>query len=170
MIMKRVPILEMDPKKLKRTSSESDSSDSEVEEPPEQSPLPPSRPTDPDGAIKYDAMKIVWFPRNRQPSAPAIRNAMTLFSDLVKGVREIWKARSEALKAAENQNQEDKIPAIKKDVIMQRRFLDLIIEATLTNGHPSYVRRYVEHLILSPLSLFRHLQSKEIGSHCPHRL
>ncbi|KMU80822.1 hypothetical protein CISG_08947 [Coccidioides immitis RMSCC 3703] len=85
-------------------------------------------------------MKIVWFSKNRQPSAPAIRNAMVLFSDLVKGVRDVWKSRSEALKAAENQNQEDKIPAIKREVIMQRRLLDIIINTTLVNGHPSYVQ------------------------------
>ncbi|EEP81253.1 predicted protein [Uncinocarpus reesii 1704] len=129
-----------EPAKHLKQKSDSETSESEVEEPPEPSPLPASRPMDLDGSTKYDALKIVWFPRNRQPSAPAVRNAMVLFSDMVKGIRDSWKSRSEALKAAENQNQEAKIPAIKREVIMQRRLLDMIINTTLTHGHPSYVR------------------------------
>ncbi|EFQ99567.1 C-x8-C-x5-C-x3-H type zinc finger protein [Nannizzia gypsea CBS 118893] len=67
--------------------------------------------------------------------------------DLVKGVRDTWKARSEALKAAENQNLEGKIPSLKKEVILQRRLLDLIINNTLEFGHPSYVRRSLSQWI-----------------------
>ncbi|KAI2222873.1 hypothetical protein LOZ12_005997 [Ophidiomyces ophidiicola] len=146
------PLAKNDPARTPRKqgqplSDSSDSSGSELNEPPEASPLPPSRPTDPDGNIKYDAMKIVWFPRNRHPSAPAVRNAMVLFSDLVKGVRDVWKSRSEALKAAENQGQEDKIPAIKREVIMQRRYLDIIINIALSHGHPAYIQRFGEHPI-----------------------
>ncbi|WEW60221.1 hypothetical protein PRK78_005706 [Emydomyces testavorans] len=157
--VKAKPAARKDPvkpiKQLEESQSDSDSSDEEEEEPPEPSPLPVSRPTDLDGGIKYDALKIVWFPRNRQPSAAAIRNALVSFSDLVKGVRDVWKSRSEALKAAENQNKEDKIPAIKREVIMQRRFLDMIINTTLNNGHPSYIRRFGEHpMIVSALYSF----------------
>lgn len=93
--------------------------------------------------MRYDTIKVVWAPRNRHAKAADVRNSMILFSDLVKGVRDTWKARSEALKAAENQNLEDKIPALKKEVILQRRLLDLIINNTLEFGHPSYVKRYV---------------------------
>ena len=71
---------------------------------------------------------------------------MVAYSDLVKGIRDTWKGRSEALKAAENQNQEDKIPAIKREVIFQRRMIDLVVNVALESGHPAIVRRYVGFL------------------------
>lgn len=132
------------------SDSDDTDSDSEDDTPPEPSPLPPSRPQDIEGGIKYDTVKIVWSPRNRHPSPQNVRNAMVQFSELVKGVRDTWKARSEALKAAENQNLEDKIPAIKKDVILQRRLLDLIVNTSLEQGHPVSIRRYVLALFSLP--------------------
>jgi hypothetical protein len=78
---------------------------------------------------------------------------MNVFSELVKTIRDTWKSRSEALKAAENQNQEDKIPSIKREVVQQRRLLDVVINATLEYGHPAFVRRYVPNffpLVLLP--------------------
>ncbi|KAK2759924.1 hypothetical protein FQN54_002660 [Arachnomyces sp. PD_36] len=130
------------------SSSETEDSDSELEvEMDEPSPIPPARPQDPEGGIKYDTQKAVWWPRNKQPPGSAVKNAMILFSDTIKSVRDTWKTRSEALKVAENQNQEDKIPSIKKDVIFQRRLLDLIINTTLEYGHPAFVARFGEHPI-----------------------
>lgn len=142
------------------SSSGTEDSDSELEvEMDEPSPIPPARPQDPEGGIKYDTLKAVWWPRNKQPAGSAIKNAMILFSDTIKSVRDTWKTRSEALKVAENQNQEDKIPAIKKDVIFQRRLLDLIINTTLEYGHPAFVARYVLfHLFIfsDPAHCYRH--------------
>lgn len=134
------------------SSSETEDSDSDLEvEMDEPSPIPPARPQDPEGGIRYDTLKAVWWPRNKQPAGSAVKNAMILFSDTIKSVRDTWKMRSEALKVAENQNQEDKIPAIKKDVIFQRRLLDLIINTTLEYGHPAFVARYVLfHLFVFP--------------------
>lgn len=70
-----------------------------------------------------------------------------LFSDLIKGVRDSWKAKSESLKAAENQNQEDKIPGMKKEVTLQRRLIDLIVTTALDGGHPAIIQRYVQFSI-----------------------
>lgn len=126
------------------SSSGTEDSDSELEvEMDEPSPIPAARPQDAEGGIRYDTLKAVWWPRNKQPPGTAIKNAMILFSDTIKSVRDTWKTRSEALKVAENQNQEDKIPTIKKDVIFQRGLLDLIINTTLEYGHPAFVARYV---------------------------
>ncbi|KAF3482657.1 C-x8-C-x5-C-x3-H type zinc finger protein [Arthroderma uncinatum] len=126
-------------------SSEESDDDLEIEEPPpEPSPLPAARPDDIEGRTRYDTLKVVWSPRNRHAKASDVRNSMILFSDLVKGVRDTWKARSEALKAAENQNLEEKVPALKKEVILQRRLLDLIVNTTLEFGHPSYIRSHVK--------------------------
>lgn len=146
----------MESRPITRSRSESVSSSSDYQDeddPPEQSPLPPSEPTDPDGKMKYDAMNIVWYPRNREPAVQQIRNAMVDFAELVKGVRDVWKSRSEALKSAENQNQEDKIPAIKREVIMQRRLMETIVNVTLDTGHPRYVQRYVTYLFYPSVEL-----------------
>jgi hypothetical protein len=132
------------PESESSSSGSSDSDDSGLEvEMSEPSPIPPERPQEPEGAIRYDTLKAVWFPRNGRPAGSAVKNAMILFSDTIKGVRDAWKTRSEALKVAENQNQEDKIPSIKKDVIFQRRLIDVIINTTLEYGHPAFVARYV---------------------------
>lgn len=133
------------------SSDESDDSDTNVT--PEPSPLPPARPNDPEGAIKYDTMRISWFPRNKRPSAGTIRSAIIQFSELVKTVRDAWKSRSEALKAAENQNQGSDVPTIKKDVQLQRRLIEDIVNTALQVGHPSIVERYVTYP-LSRLSSF----------------
>lgn len=84
---------------------------------------------------------------------------MVAYSELVKGIRDTWKGRSEALKAAENQNQEDKIPAIKRDVIFQRRLIDLVVNTALESGHPAIVRRYVFSFFLFLLFVVGQSQS-----------
>jgi hypothetical protein len=139
------------------TDDSDDESDLEVLHEP--SPLPAVRPEDVEGGVKYDTLKAVWSPRNMQPAASAVRDAMKLFSDLVKGVRDAWKSRSEALKAAENQNLEDSIPIIKKDVILQRRLLDLIVNTTLESGHPVLIQRYVHFPFIMFLAGCFHYQS-----------
>ncbi|KAG5287240.1 C-x8-C-x5-C-x3-H zinc finger protein [Histoplasma ohiense] len=136
------------------SSDDSDSS-SDLEVAPEPFPLPPLRPLDAEGGIKYDTLKAVWSPRNKQPPISTIRNALMLFSDLIKGVRDSWKAKSESLKAAENQNQEDKIPGMKKEVTLQRRLIDLIVTTALDGGHPAIIQRFGEHpIIVSALYSF----------------
>ncbi|EEQ91502.1 hypothetical protein RJZ56_003241 [Blastomyces dermatitidis] len=145
--------------RLLDASTSSDSSDfdssSDLDVAPEPFPLPPLRPLDIEGAIKYDTLKAVWSPRNKQPPISTIRHALTVFSELVKGVRDTWKAKSEILKAAENQNQEDKIPEIKKEVILQRRLIDLIVTTALDGGHPAIIQRFGEHpIIVSALYSF----------------
>ncbi|PGH30741.1 hypothetical protein GX50_06503 [[Emmonsia] crescens] len=135
-------------------SGDSDSS-SDLEVAPEPFPLPPLRPFDVEGGIKYDTLKAVWSPRNKQPPISTIRHALMLFSELVKGVRDTWKAQSELLKAAENQNQEDKIPGIKKEVVLQRRLIDLVVTTALEGGHPAIIQRFGEHpIIVSALYSF----------------
>lgn len=170
LLMKKIPsksgVTAEKPEPESSSSSGTEDSDSEIEvEMDEPSPIPPARPQDPEGGIKYDTLKAVWWPRNKQPPGSAVKNAMILFSDTIKSVRDTWKTRSEALKVAENQNQEDKIPAIKKDVIFQRRLLDLIINTTLEYGHPAFVARYVlfQFLKFSDAAFCYHLDNYSRG-------
>ncbi|KAK2809044.1 hypothetical protein FQN50_004097 [Emmonsiellopsis sp. PD_5] len=139
------------------TSSDSSDSDgsSDFEVADEPFPLPPLRPFDVEGGIKYDTTKSVWSPRNKQPTIATVRNALTLFSDLVKGIRDTWKAKSESLKAAENQNLDDKSSTLRKEVALQRRLIDVIVTTAMENGHPAIIQRLGEHpIIVSALYSF----------------
>lgn len=140
------------------SSSESDSSDEsdlEIQEPEEVSPLPPTRPSEPEAAARYDALKAVWSPRNRHPNVDKVKSALVAFKDVVKAVRDAWKESSQAMKVAENKGDNDKAAQLKKNVVLQRRLMDVVISTTQEQGHPVIVEKYVLSL---PSSLsFPHL-------------
>ena len=139
------------------SSSETDSSDDsdlEIQAPEESSPIPATRPNEPEAAAQYDAMKAVWSPRNRRPNADKVKSALVAFKDVVKTVRDAWKESTQAMKVAENKGDNDKAAQLKTDVILQRRLMDVVISTTLDKGHPMIVEKYV--LFLSFFS-FPHL-------------
>jgi hypothetical protein len=124
----------------------SDESDLEIEPPEEPSPLPTTRPSNPDGAAEYDAMKAVWSPRNRRPNVEKIKNSLVAFKEVVKAVRDEWKTLSQAMKDAENKNETEKAAELKTNVILQRQLMDIVIKTTLDKGHPIIVEKYVHFL------------------------
>ncbi|KAL5354996.1 hypothetical protein BJX96DRAFT_756 [Aspergillus floccosus] len=127
------------------SESETDESDLEIVSPEEPSPIPPTRPTDPEAAIQYDTLQAVWSPRNRRPNVDKVKNALVAFKDVVKTVRDAWKEKTQAMKAAENKNENEKAAQIKKDVLLQRRLMDVIVSTTLEKGHPMIVEKLGEH-------------------------
>ncbi|KAF7117351.1 hypothetical protein CNMCM5793_006100 [Aspergillus hiratsukae] len=133
----------------KRSSaSESDTSDDselEIQFPEEPSPIPATRPTDPEAAVEYDTLQAVWSPRNRRPNADKVKNALVAFKDVVKRVRDAWKESSQAMKMAENKDDNDKAAQLKKDVVLQRRLMDVVVSTTLEKGHPAIVEKLGEH-------------------------
>ncbi|RAL09082.1 uncharacterized protein BO97DRAFT_375446 [Aspergillus homomorphus CBS 101889] len=133
------------------SESETDSSDSELEienqDPEESSPLPATRPTEPEAAAKYDVLKAVWSPRNRRPNVDKVKSALVAFKDVVKTVRDAWKDSSQAMKAAENTGNNEEATRLKKDVVLQRRLMDVVVCATLEMGHPIIVEKLGEHPI-----------------------
>ncbi|GMG22906.1 unnamed protein product [Aspergillus oryzae] len=132
------------------SGSETDSSDSEleIEAPEEPSPIPLVRPNEPEAAARYDALRAVWSPRNRRPHADKVKGALVAFKDVVKAVRDTWKEKSQAMKMAENKGENDKAAQIKKDVVLQRRLMDVVVSTTLDQGHPTIVEKYVLSLSL----------------------
>lgn len=134
------------------SDSATDSSDSEleVEEPEEPSPLPAARPTDPEEAAKYDTIKAIWAPRNRRANVEKIKSALVAFKDVVKAVRDEWKTQSQAMKDAENQNNNEKAAELRQKVVQQRKLINEVITTALDKGHPTIVAKYV--LFLSPSS------------------
>jgi hypothetical protein len=134
-------------------SDSSDESELEVELPPEEpSPLPPTRPDNPEEAAAYDTMKAVWAPRNRRPDVEKIKSALVAYKDVVKSVRDEWKTQSQAMKDAENKSDNDKAAELKKKVLLQRRLMDVVVTTTLEKGHPLIVEKYV-HFLFASLTL-----------------
>ena len=128
------------------SSSESDTSDDselEIEMPEEPSPIPATRPTEPEAATAYDTLRAVWSPRNRRPNADKVKNALVAFKDVVKSVRDAWKESSQAMKMAENRDENDKAIQHKKEVVLQRRLMDVVVSTALEKGHPTIVEKYV---------------------------
>ncbi|PYI07895.1 hypothetical protein BO78DRAFT_417189 [Aspergillus sclerotiicarbonarius CBS 121057] len=130
------------------SSSETDSSDDsdlEIQAPEEPSPIPPTRPNEPEAAAQYDAMKAVWSPRNRRPNVDKVKSALVAFKDVVKTVRDAWKENTQAMKVAENKGDNDKAAQLKKNVILQRRLMDVVVSTTLDKGHPIIIEKLGEH-------------------------
>jgi hypothetical protein len=128
-------------------SESSDESDLEIEAPDEPSPIPAVRPTEPEAAAQYDTLQAVWSPRNKWPGTEKVKNAMVAYKDLVKSLRDAWKEQVQAMKLAENQDDNQKATKLKEKVISQRRTMDKIATTTLEMGHPIIVEKYAS---LSP--------------------
>ncbi|OQD95536.1 hypothetical protein PENVUL_c113G03532 [Penicillium vulpinum] len=126
-------------------SESSDESDLEIEAPDEPSPIPPIRPTDPEAAAEYDTLQAVWSPRNKWPGPEKVKNALVAYKDVVKSLRDAWKEQVQAMKLAENQDDNKKATKFKEKVISQRRTMDKIATTTLEMGHPNIVEKLGEH-------------------------
>lgn len=123
--------------------SDSGSSDeSDLEAPDEPSPIPPTRPTDPNAAAEFDTLQAVWSPQNKRPSADKIKGALVAFKDVIKRLRDIWKEQVQAMKLAENKGDNDKAAKLKQDVTLQRQIMEKIVTTTLSMGHPMIVEKY----------------------------
>lgn len=129
----------------KSESESSDESDLEIEAPDEPSPIPPIRPTEPEAAAQYDTLQAVWSPRNKWPGPEKVKNALVAYKELVKSLRDAWKEQVQAMKLAENQDDNQKATKLKERVISQRRTMDKIATTTLEMGHPNIVDKLGEH-------------------------
>ncbi|KAJ5211327.1 Zinc finger CCCH-type [Penicillium cf. griseofulvum] len=136
-------------------SESSDESDLEIEAPDEPSPIPAVRPTEPEAAAQYDTLQAVWSPRNKWPGTDKVKNALVAYKDLVKSLRDAWKEQVQAMKLAENQDDNQKATKLKEKVISQRRTMDKIATTTLEMGHPNIVEKLGEHpMIVAALYSF----------------
>lgn len=122
-------------------SESSDESDLEIEIPEEPSPIPAIRPTEPEAAAQYDTLQAVWSPRNKWPGPEKVKNALVAYKELVKSLRDAWKEQVQAMKLAENQEDNQTATKLKEKVISQRRTMDKIATTTLEMGHPNIVEK-----------------------------
>lgn len=132
-------------------SSDSESDDdsayyteSDVEiQPEEPSPVPASRPADPNKAVEYDVIKAVWAKKSVGLSSTVIRTALGEYWNIFKGIRDKWKAKATTLQQAVEKKDQANIKAYERRVIDQRRILESCIRLTLKHGHPDIIEKYV---------------------------
>lgn len=132
-----------DPTSSSTTESSSSEDDSEYEsseeEEEEKFPLPGPRPQKAMSATRYDAVKAVWFPRNRSPSSQKIREGLKDFWEVVKTIRDRWKRDSDELKTAEEKKQKGEIPLLRERVQNQRDMMKHAMAAAIQHGHRDIV-------------------------------
>lgn len=106
----------------------------------EPSPLPPTRPTDPEGAIEYDVIKIVWSRRNVHVPGPNIRNALGAYWNLIKPIRDKWKLEITAMQDVESKKAKSDADH-KSRATAERKLIERAIHATVEHGHPDIVEK-----------------------------
>ena len=109
----------------------------------EPSPLPNSRPTDPEKATEYDITKAVWAKRSVALSGAVIRTALGECWEIFKAIRDKWKAEIAILQQVEEKKDSEKVLRCKSRIEGKRRLLESCIRLTLKHGHKDIVERYV---------------------------
>jgi len=108
-----------------------------------------SAPTEEQGKAIYMAVNAVWSPRNKTASVEKIRTGIAAFGEVVKGLRDAWRAKNEALKLTEIPDSKTAAdaPRIKDEVIRYRGSMEKIMHRSLMFGHESVVKRYVYNFL-----------------------
>ena len=122
--------------------SDYDSSEDEELEVHDPSPLPPTRPTDPIEAVKYDTTKALWRSAKRGLSGGEIKSALGEYWQVVKTIRDKWNT----LEKSET-DKKGNIPAIKGRISQQRDLLAASITSALETGHKDIIARYVQSFL-----------------------
>ena len=121
--------------------SDDDSARDEKDEVPEPSPLPASRPSDPKKAMEYDVVKCVWARKRVNLTGDAIRKALGEYWNIVKRIREAWKAEILAMQEAEGQKNETQAAQRKARAAEQGQILARILSLTFEHGHRDIVEK-----------------------------
>ena len=112
-------------------------------EPEEVSPLPVTRPADPNKAVEFDVIKAVWAKKSVGLSSTVIRTALGEYWEIFKGIRDKWKGRVASLQTAVEKKDQANIKAYERRIQEQRRLLESCVGLTLKHGHPNLIEKYV---------------------------
>lgn len=120
------------PSEESSSEEDSDYSDDELGEP---SPLPPKRPDNPVEAVKYDAIKALWRSRSFEVSADEIRTGLKDIWEVVRTIRDRWKADAAAVTDAEEKKRLSELPLLRSRVKDQRDMMEAALKSALEHGH-----------------------------------
>ncbi|KAI9739739.1 MAG: hypothetical protein M1834_006458 [Cirrosporium novae-zelandiae] len=147
--------------------SSSDEENEELEIMAEPFPLSSTRPSDPIAGTEYDAVRIIWSPRNKQVSEEMIRNTLASYGQFIVGLREKLRTDTNTLKEAEQAKQGAKISDLKRKTDLQRNKIDIALSAATEYGHAEYLSRLAQHkqlmAALQQLLIDRY-QEKDVNS------
>lgn len=115
-------------------SSDDDSDYSDEEEEP--SPLPATKPEEPQGAFRYDIIKASWYPHRSQPSSERIKTSLKQLWEIFNTIQSRWRSDSKTLKEAEDQKKTGELPVLKRRVAEQRDLLQSALKSSLELTHP----------------------------------
>ena len=134
--------------------SDSPYSNSEYEsEPEENMPLPPSRPLDSTKADEYDIIKSIWAKRRARLTGPEIRSALGDYWNIMKVLRDKWRADHTGLQQAEEKKDEAATEKGRNQAAGKRRAIERSIALTIQHGHRDIIRKYVPNFLLTLYSL-----------------
>ena len=119
------------------SSSDDDSAYSDEDD--IESPLPSTRPENLSGAVEYDTIKALWRSRRRPVDGESIRQGLVGFWEIVKTIRDRWKADSAAVADAEEKKRTGEIPLLMSRVKDQRDMIEVAFKAALKHGNRAIV-------------------------------
>ena len=127
------------------SSSEDDDEDSSYtsDDATEPTPLPSKRPESPKEATEYDTIKALWRGKRRGVGSESIRKGLVDFWEIVKTIRDRWKADATAVAEAETKNRANELPLLKSRVKDQRDMMEVAFKAALKHGHRDIIELYV---------------------------
>ncbi|KAK3112768.1 hypothetical protein LTR53_010607 [Teratosphaeriaceae sp. CCFEE 6253] len=105
----------------------------------EDSPLPSKRPDSMKGGVEYDTIKALWRSKRRSLGSDDMRQAIGAFWEIVKTIRDRWKADLAALTEAETKNRQGELPLLRSRVKDQRDMTEAAFKAAHKHGHRSIV-------------------------------
>lgn len=133
-------------------SSSDESSDESVyessDDEPQKAPIPATRPTNPQAAVRYDSIKYLWRPSGEPVSTESIRDGMNRFNEVLQTIRDRWKSDLNNVSEAEQAKKEHEIPILKERVETQRHLLEVALNAAIEYGHADILDKYVLILIV----------------------
>ncbi|PNS20360.1 hypothetical protein CAC42_5810 [Sphaceloma murrayae] len=130
------------------TETDTDSSDYDSDdEPDEPSPLPPKRDDeDLKEGIRYDTIKALWRPKRRVLPTTSIKNGLKDYWEILRTIRDRWKADTTALKEAEEKGKMSELPLLKSRVKDQRDMISVAFKTATEHGHRSILELSSENV------------------------
>lgn len=117
------------------SSSDADDDSTYSSDDENESPLPAKRPEKPKEGTEYDAIKALWRGKRKNLESATIRKGLGEFWDIVKTIRDRWKADAAAFQDAESKNRKNELPLLESRVKDQRDMLETAFKAALKHGH-----------------------------------
>ena len=108
---------------------------------PEPAIISQPRSNEPVKEIEYDVAKIIWAQPKLPVPSSSIKAALGKYWELVKPVRDDWKAEVAATQAAEAKNLKGNVDRHKSLANDKRKLLEHAFKATADYGHPDIVAK-----------------------------